>query len=50
LRAGLRLAEIWIGSGQVERARDLIGPIYSRFSEGFWTPDLLLARQILDTA
>ena len=48
LRAGLRLAEIWIGSGQVERARELIGPIYSRFSEGFGTPDLVLTRQMLD--
>jgi predicted ATPase/DNA-binding winged helix-turn-helix (wHTH) protein len=47
LRAGLELARIWIGGGEVQRAHDLIGPIYSRFSEGFTTPDLISARQIL---
>src|SRR5260221_645093 len=48
LRAGLELARIWIERGEVPRARDLISPIYSRFSEGFTTPDLILARQILE--
>jgi hypothetical protein len=43
----LELARIWIGGGEVQRAHDLIGPIYSRFSEGFTTPDLISARQIL---
>jgi len=47
LRAALQLARIWIGNGEIERARDLIRPIYSRFSEGFGTPDLLLAREML---
>jgi predicted ATPase len=37
LRAALQLARIWIGNGEVQRAR-LIGPIYNRFSEGFWHP------------
>jgi predicted ATPase len=50
LRAGLELAKIWIRDSKVQRARDLIRPIYSRFSEGFGTPDLVLARQILVTA
>ena len=50
LRAGLELARIWIRDGDVQRARDLIRPIYSRFSEGFGTPDLVLAREMLDTA
>jgi predicted ATPase/DNA-binding winged helix-turn-helix (wHTH) protein len=48
LRAGLELARIWIERGEVQRAHDLISPIYSRFSEGFTTPDLILARQILE--
>ncbi|MBC9032652.1 winged helix-turn-helix domain-containing protein [Sphingomonas sp. JC676] len=48
LRAGLELAQIWIREGRVQRARDLIAPIYSRFSEGFETPDLVLAREMLD--
>jgi predicted ATPase len=47
LRAGLELARIWIGRDEVKRAYDLIAPIYSRFSEGFWTPDLVMARELL---
>lgn len=50
LRAGLELARIWIGRGEVQRARDLISPVYSRFSEGLTTPDLILARRILEQA
>ena len=48
LRAGLELARIWMERGEVERAHDLIGPVYRRFSEGLTTPDLVLAKQILD--
>jgi predicted ATPase len=47
LRAALQLAQIWIVNGDAERARDLIRPIYSRFSEGFETPDLIHAREML---
>jgi predicted ATPase/DNA-binding winged helix-turn-helix (wHTH) protein len=48
LRAGLQLAQFWIDRGQLRRAQDLIDPIYGRFIEGFATPDLVLARQILE--
>jgi tetratricopeptide (TPR) repeat protein len=48
LRAGLELAQLWIDRGQIRRAHDLIGPIYGRFTEGLATPDLVLARQILE--
>jgi predicted ATPase/DNA-binding winged helix-turn-helix (wHTH) protein len=48
LRAGLELARIWIGRGELQRARDMIRPIYSQFSEGFATPDLNLAKGILE--
>src|SRR6266567_4587345 len=48
LRAGLELARIWIGRGEVQRTHDLISPVYSRFSEGFTTPDLILARRTLE--
>jgi predicted ATPase/DNA-binding winged helix-turn-helix (wHTH) protein len=48
LRAGLELARIWIGRGEMRRAHDLIGPVYRQFSEGLTTPDLVLARQILE--
>jgi predicted ATPase/DNA-binding winged helix-turn-helix (wHTH) protein len=48
LRAGLELARIWIGRGEVQKAHDLISPVYCRFSEGFTTPDLISARRILE--
>jgi predicted ATPase/DNA-binding winged helix-turn-helix (wHTH) protein len=48
LRAGLELARIWIGRDEAQRAHDLISPVYSRFSEGLTTPDLILARRILE--
>jgi hypothetical protein len=48
LRAGLELARIWIGRGELQRAHDLISPVYSRFSEGHTTPDFILARQMLE--
>jgi predicted ATPase len=48
LRAGLELACIWIGRGEFQKARDLIKPVYERFSEGFTTPDLTFAKGILE--
>jgi predicted ATPase/DNA-binding winged helix-turn-helix (wHTH) protein len=48
LRAGLELARLWIDCGQIQRAHDLIGPIYGRFTEGLATPDLILARRTLE--
>jgi len=47
LRAGLQLARIWIERGEVQSAHDLIGSIYGQFTEGFRTPDLVLAREML---
>jgi predicted ATPase/DNA-binding winged helix-turn-helix (wHTH) protein len=48
LRAGLELAQLWIDRDQIQRVHGLIGPIYGRFIEGLTTPDLVLARQILE--
>jgi predicted ATPase/DNA-binding winged helix-turn-helix (wHTH) protein len=48
LRAGLALARLWIDRSQIRTARDLIGPIYNRFTEGLATPDLISARRILE--
>jgi predicted ATPase/DNA-binding winged helix-turn-helix (wHTH) protein len=48
LRAGLELACIWFGRGEFQKARDLIRPVYDRFSEGFTTPDLAFAKGILE--
>jgi predicted ATPase/DNA-binding winged helix-turn-helix (wHTH) protein len=50
LRAGLALARLWISRGQIRRARDLIAPIYNRFTEGLATPDLMLAKRMLEQA
>ena len=48
LRAGLELARIWIKRAEVQRAHDLVGPIYSQFTEAFSTPDLVLAKEMLN--
>lgn len=48
LRAGIELAPIWIRRGEMQRADDLVRPIYSSFSEGFATPDLRSARDLLE--
>jgi predicted ATPase/DNA-binding winged helix-turn-helix (wHTH) protein len=48
LRAGLALARLWIDRGQIRKTRDLIAPIYNRFTEGLATPDLILAKRMLD--
>jgi predicted ATPase len=48
LRARLELARLWIDRGQIRRAHDFIEPIYGRFVEGLATPDLVLARQLLE--
>ena len=48
LRAALELARLWMDWGQIQGAHDLIEPIYHRFTEGLATPDLILARQILE--
>jgi predicted ATPase len=48
LRAGLELARVWIDRSEVQRAQNLVEPIYRQFSEGFATPDLIVARKMLE--
>jgi predicted ATPase len=48
LRAGLGLARLWIDMGRARKAHDLILPIYNRFAEGLATPDLTLAKRMLE--
>jgi predicted ATPase/DNA-binding winged helix-turn-helix (wHTH) protein len=48
LRAGLELARVWNDRGEVQRAHDLVEPIYRQFSEGFATPDLIVAKKMLE--
>lgn len=48
LRTVLSLCRLWQQGGQVAAARDLLGPIYDWFSEGFDTPDLREAKAFLE--
>jgi len=48
LRAAMSMARLWRDHGKSQQARDLLGPVYSRFSEGFDTFDLQDAKALLD--
>ena len=48
LRAAMSLARLWQQQGKRAAARDLVGPIYGWFTEGFDTADLQEARALLD--
>ena len=48
LRASTSLARLWRDQGKLAEARDLLGPIYSWFTEGFDAPDLKDAKALLD--
>jgi TolB-like protein/Flp pilus assembly protein TadD len=47
LRAATSLAQLWGDQGRREEARDLLAPVYSWFTEGFDTPDLMRAADCL---
>ena len=47
LRAALSLARHWQQKGKPKKARELLEPIYSWFTEGFDTPDLKDAKTLL---
>jgi predicted ATPase/DNA-binding winged helix-turn-helix (wHTH) protein len=47
LRSGIILARLWADRGEADRALELLGPIFSRFSEGFQTLDLMAAAKLL---
>jgi tetratricopeptide (TPR) repeat protein len=48
LRASVSLARLWRDQGNRAKARDLLGPIYNWFNEGFDAPDLKEAKALLD--
>jgi hypothetical protein len=48
LRSATSLARLWQGQRRVAEARDLLAPVYGRFSEGLATADLTAARRLLD--
>jgi predicted ATPase len=41
---------MWLQQGRSGPARTLLAEIYQQFTEGFATPDLIKARQLLDEA
>jgi predicted ATPase len=47
LRVGTSLARLWADRAQRDKALELLGPIYDRFSEGFQTRDLVAAANLL---
>jgi predicted ATPase len=47
LRTALRLANRYAVSGRGSGARDILAPIHASFSEGFSTPDLIEASNLL---
>ncbi len=47
LRAAMSMARLWRDQGKRNEARDLLAPVYGRFTEGFDT-DLKEAKALLD--
>jgi predicted ATPase len=47
LRAAISMARLWRNQGKPQQARELLGPIYSWFTEGFDTLDLTEAKVML---
>jgi predicted ATPase len=49
LRVALSLARLRMAQGRHDEARQILAPVYDRFTEGFGTADLRAARTMLDT-
>src|SRR6516162_3382171 len=49
LRSATSLGRLWRDQGKVQQARELLGPVYGWFTEGFDTRDLKEAKALLDT-
>jgi predicted ATPase len=48
LRASMSLGSLWHSQGRTAEARELVAEAFGGFSEGFGTPDLVAARELLD--
>ena len=48
LRAATSLARLWQDQGRTKVARELLAPVYDRFTEGFGSLDLKIAKSFLD--
>ncbi|WP_445222544.1 AAA family ATPase [Bradyrhizobium sp. Pa8] len=49
LRSATSLARLWRDQGLGRKAHDLLAPIYTWFTEGFDTPDLKMAKALLES-
>jgi predicted ATPase/DNA-binding winged helix-turn-helix (wHTH) protein len=48
LRAATSLARLWRDQNRTKAAREILAPVYDRFTEGFETADLKAAKLLLD--
>src|SRR5467141_2256372 len=48
LRTSTSLARLQHQQGRIQKARELLTPVYDRFTEGFETSDLMAAKGLLD--
>jgi predicted ATPase len=48
LRAVMSLSRLWQRQGKREEARKILEEVYSWFTEGFATPDLIEAKALLE--
>jgi predicted ATPase len=48
LRAAFSLGRLWRDQGRGAEARELVASVYCRFTEGFKTGDLRIAKRVLD--
>jgi predicted ATPase len=44
----MSMATLWRDQGKRDKARDLLGPVYGSFTEGFDTLDLKEAKALLE--
>ncbi len=49
LRCATALGRLWHQQGRTEPARELLAPVYARFTEGFDTADLRAAKALLSS-
>jgi hypothetical protein len=47
LRAATSLARLWRDQNRAKAAREILAPVYDRFTEGFETTDLKAAKLLL---
>jgi predicted ATPase len=48
LRSATSLARLWRDQNRAKAAREILAPVYDRFTEGFETADLKAAKLLLD--